>query len=194
MNFIVEIKLVRHAVRCWKGMCHCNPRMHQSRLATPVDVPYWKFVVWVEVKYKITVGVSIAIHEVEILAIGPVTLRVDVIGQADRKEAQIQVRSKVSGVDRGSVPSVLVVENPEGLGRVVLNVLHDCFRLGAICLHVSDFDMCFGCEQIVNVDFHWCVFGDIGVSIFEVELAVYLIWLIFTVIDGVCTIGGTGIG
>lgn len=101
-------------------MCHCNPRMHQSRLATPVDVPYWKFVVWVEVKYKITVGVSIAIHEVEILAIGPVTLRVDVIGQADRKEAQIQVRSKVSGVDRGSVPSVLVVENPEGLGRVVL--------------------------------------------------------------------------
>lgn len=154
MNFIVEIKLVRHAVRCWKGMCHCNPRMHQSRLATPVDVPYWKFVVWVEVKYKITVGVSIAIHEVEILAIGPVTLRVDVIGQANRKEAQIQVRSQVSGVDRGSVPSVLVVENPEGLGRVVLNVLHDCFRLGAICLHVSDFDMCFGCKQIVNVDFH----------------------------------------
>lgn len=84
MNFIVEIKLVRHVVRCRKGVGHCNPRMHQGRLATTVDVPYRKFVVWVEVEYKITVGVSIAVHEVEILAVGPVTLRVDVIGQADR--------------------------------------------------------------------------------------------------------------
>lgn len=45
-----------------------------------VDVFYWKFVVWVEVKYKIIVGVFIVVYEVKILVVGLVILRVDVIG------------------------------------------------------------------------------------------------------------------
>lgn len=45
-----------------------------------VDVFYWKFVVWVEVEYKIIVGVLIVVYEVEILVVGLVILRVDVIG------------------------------------------------------------------------------------------------------------------
>lgn len=45
-----------------------------------VDVFYWKFVVWVEVEDKIIVGVFIVVYEVEILVVGLVILRVDVIG------------------------------------------------------------------------------------------------------------------
>lgn len=45
-----------------------------------VDVFYWKFVVWVEVEYKIIVGVFIVVYEVKILVVGLVILRVDVIG------------------------------------------------------------------------------------------------------------------
>lgn len=45
-----------------------------------VDVFYWKFVVWIEVEYKIIVGVFIVVYEVEILVVGLVILRVDVIG------------------------------------------------------------------------------------------------------------------
>lgn len=45
-----------------------------------VDVFYWKFVIWVEVEYKIIVGVFIVVYEVKILVVGLVILRVDVIG------------------------------------------------------------------------------------------------------------------
>lgn len=79
------------------------------------------------------------------------------------------------------------------MGWVVFNVFYDCFCLGVICFYVFYFDMCIGCEEIVYVDFYWCVFGDIGVFIFEVEFVVYFIWLNFMVIDGVCIIWGIGI-
>lgn len=80
MNFIVEIKFVRYVVCCWKGVGYCNLRMYKGWFVIMVYVFYWKFVVWVEVEYKIIVGVFIVVYEVEILVVGLVILRVDVIG------------------------------------------------------------------------------------------------------------------